>query len=79
MSEIIPPLISNTPPPPPCLDEEEDDEFGNFIGSNDLSYGCESNVCNNLLSTKKLPLNFQIFRCLLHQNTRQRQCQFQTN
>lgn len=42
MSEIIPPLISDTPPPPPCLDEEDDDEFGNFIGSNDLSYGCES-------------------------------------
>lgn len=42
MSEIIPPLISDTPPPPPCLDDEEDDEFGNFIGSNDLSYGCES-------------------------------------
>lgn len=48
MSDIIPPLISDTPPPPPCLDEEEDDEFGNFIGTNDLSYGCESNLCNNL-------------------------------
>lgn len=42
MSEIIPPLISDTPPPPPCLDDEDDDEFGNFIGSNDFSYGCES-------------------------------------
>lgn len=42
MSNIIPPLLSNTPPPPPSLEEDEDDEFGDFIGTNNLSFGCES-------------------------------------
>lgn len=48
MSDIIPPLISDTPPPPPCLDEDDDDEFGNFIGSNDMSYGCESKCIQHI-------------------------------
>ncbi|KAJ8924099.1 hypothetical protein NQ315_006881 [Exocentrus adspersus] len=42
MSNIIPPLLSNTPPPPPSPEDEDDDEFGDFTGANDLSYGCDN-------------------------------------
>nr|XP_023021282.1 uncharacterized protein LOC111509715 [Leptinotarsa decemlineata] len=42
MSNIIPPLLSNSPPPSPSPEEDEDDEFGDFTVANDLSYGCDS-------------------------------------
>lgn len=61
MSDIIPPLISDTPPPPPCLDDEEDDEFGNFIGSNDLSYGCESEYKEFYITARTITNNFSDF------------------
>ncbi|XP_066259561.1 aftiphilin isoform X2 [Euwallacea similis] len=39
MSNIIPPLLSDTPPPPPPhTDDHEEDEFGDFTGTNNLSY-----------------------------------------
>ncbi|XP_050305394.1 uncharacterized protein LOC126742680 [Anthonomus grandis grandis] len=41
MSNVIPPLLSDTPPPPPIDDHEEDDEFGDFAGSNNLSIDCD--------------------------------------
>ncbi|KAL1513128.1 hypothetical protein ABEB36_002588 [Hypothenemus hampei] len=38
MSNVIPPLLSDTPPPPPDVDDHEEDEFGDFTGVTDLSY-----------------------------------------
>lgn len=38
MSNIIPPLLSDSPPPPPDIDDHEDDEYGDFTGRNNLSY-----------------------------------------
>lgn len=38
MSNIIPPLLSDSPPPPPDIDDHEDDEYGDFTGTNNLSY-----------------------------------------
>lgn len=37
MSNIIPPLVSNTPPPMLPEDDEED-YFGDFAAANDYSY-----------------------------------------
>ncbi|CAH0550027.1 unnamed protein product [Brassicogethes aeneus] len=43
MSNIIPPLLSNSPPPiMGALDDDEDDDFGNFRAAHDLSYSCDN-------------------------------------
>lgn len=42
MSNIIPPLLSDTPPPiVGPIDDDEDDDFCDFRAATDLSFGAE--------------------------------------
>ncbi|KAH1007226.1 uncharacterized protein LOC109536244 isoform X2 [Dendroctonus ponderosae] len=60
MSNIIPPLLSDTPPPPPDVDEHDEDEFGDFIGTNNVSFDCDDG-CSPPGSPLQLPVEPFVF------------------